>query len=79
MPLYTYVANFDGQSFVGQSRRSNPKGFGDWVNCLPDVLKKQVDPYHGDFEAIPNRTNVWHTSRQIGGKALTVFIVQTEA
>ena len=79
MPLYTYVVTYRGESFTTQARRSNPKGFLDWLEALPPTLRKLVtDPYRGSFEAVPNQQNVWRNKFRVDGNDLNVVIVQTD-
>ena len=86
MPLYTYVTTYKGASYVAQDRRSNFKGFPGWIqempaNALPGLtpaLRKELNPYQGDFESVPNRQNVWRKSLIVGGSELVVLAIQTE-
>lgn len=79
MPLYTYVIAHKGNTFIAQTRRSNPKGFPDWMEALPPSLRRQVaDPYHGAFKAVPNRQNVWQHRFTADGSELSVTVVQTD-
>ena len=43
MPLYTYIAIYEGASYITQRRRSNYQGFGDWIEALPPALKKKAN------------------------------------
>ena len=60
MPLYTYVAIYEGTSYIAQQRRGNYQGFGDWIQALPAALKKKAaQNMYAGFEPITNRKNVW--------------------
>ena len=78
MPLYTYVSTYKGQSHISQSRRSNPKGFPDWAEVLPQEIRAKLNPYDGAFESVPNRLNVWRKTLTIDGSELVVFAIQTD-
>ena len=79
MPLYTHVIAYKGETYIAQARRSNPKGFPDWIEALPPSLRKKVlDPYHGAFEAVPNRHGVWQRRLTVDGTELIVTVVQTD-
>jgi hypothetical protein len=87
MPLYTYVTAYKGATYVSQSRHSNPKGFATWLaempeNALPGLttaLRKQLNPYHGSFEEVPNRQHMWQKKLTIGESELVVIAIQTDA
>ena len=89
MPLYTYVVIFEKDSCVVQGRHSNFKGFvSSWSAELPENAMKSLTPtlrrelsqkaYSGDFAAVPNRSNVWKKTIELGGSPLTVYAIQTE-
>jgi hypothetical protein len=86
VPLYTYLTTYKGASYVAQARRSNFRGFPDWIaempaNALPGLtlaLRKELNPYDGTFEEVPNRQHVWQKKLMIGGSELVVVVVQTE-
>jgi len=78
MPLYTYVVSYNGESYVTQARRSNPKGFPDWVDALPPEIRGGLNPYDGAFDAIPNRENLWRKTLAVGGSDLVVLVIQTD-
>jgi hypothetical protein len=86
MPLYTYVTTYKGASYVTQGRGSNFKGFPIWLAEMPatalpgltPALRKELNPYQGDFEPVPNREHVWRKSLLVGGSELTVIVVETK-
>ena len=84
MPLYTYVTTYRGGSYVAQGRRSNPSGFADWIrdkpaSALPELKTSSLTAgiLYGEFEAMPNRKNVWRKSVTVEGSELLVIAVQT--
>lgn len=77
MPLFTYVVAYKGESYIAQTRRSNPKGFPDWMEALPKELRNNINPYGGSFEPMPNRQHVWRKSLTVGDHELTIVAVQT--
>ncbi len=86
MPLYTYVTTYKGSTHIAQGRHSNFKGFATWIanlpaNALPELtpaLRKEIDPYRGDFEPVPNQEKVWRKSLTIGDGELIVIAVETK-
>lgn len=86
MPLYTYVTNYKGATHIAQGRHSNFKGFATWIANIPDqalpaltpTLRKEIDPYRGDFDPVPNQERVWRKSLIVGGSELTVIAVETK-
>jgi hypothetical protein len=86
MPLYTYVTTYKGATYVAQGRHSNFKGFATWIADIPDkalpeltpALRKQLNPYQGDFDPLPNQERVWRKSLMVGGSELTVVAVETK-
>lgn len=86
MPLYTYVTAYKGATYVTQKRRSNFKGWPDWLtempaNALPGLtpaLRKGLDPYSGTFVEVPNRRHVWKKTMAVGGADLVVVAIQTD-
>lgn len=80
MPLYTYVAVYQGLSYVVQTKRSNYQGFGDWIEALPPQIKnKAAKVMYAGFDPIPNRQNVWRKTATIDGDEIVVIAVQTDA
>lgn len=74
MPLYTYIIVYKGETHVAQARHSNFTGFvSSWPtdlppNALPSLgLKLRGElakkAYQGHFAEVPNRKNVWRSSR----------------
>jgi len=86
MPLYTYVTAYKGSVHVAQGRHGNFKGFPTWfanlpANALPELtptLRKNINPYRGDFEPIQNQERVWRESLMIGDSELTVVAIETK-
>jgi hypothetical protein len=87
MPLYTYVTSYKGAVHVSQGRHSNFKGFATWLNNLPPNalpaltpnLRKDIAPYWGDFEPLPNVARAWKKAIQIGDAELTVVAIETKS
>ena len=78
MPLYTYVTTYKGVNYIAQQRRSNYQGFGDWIQPLPEALKKKAaSAMYAGFKSVPNRKNVWQKALIIDESELVVFAIQT--
>jgi hypothetical protein len=87
MPLYTYVFSYQGEIYVGQDRRSNFKGFA--PGMLPPTALPAITPtlrqemarrlYGAEWTVLANRTHVWTTSFDLGGKRFTLCAVQTQS
>lgn len=84
MPLYTYVVCYRGTTHLCQARRSNFRGFGDWVKELPRdgfgaAATRAIEAQrYGGFEAVPNRTHVWQKRFMVDGDAFVVTAVDTK-
>jgi hypothetical protein len=86
MPLYTYIATYKGDTHVAQGRHSNFKGFPTWFANLPasalpglsQKYRKDLNPYSGDFEPVPNQEKVWKKILVVDGNDLTVVVVETK-
>ena len=89
MPLYTYVTAYKGATYIAQGRHSNFKGFvSSWTTGIPSGALPGLTPslmkelseksYRGDFEAVPNRENVWRKSLAVGGSEFVVIAVETK-
>lgn len=74
MPRYTYVTSYKGATYVAQGTHSNFKGFATWINDLPakalpgltPEIRKELNPYRGDYEPVPNCEHVWRKTYVIG-------------
>ena len=89
MPLYTYIVQYNGLSYVAQGRHSNPQGFvSAWVSevpsgALPGLTGPLRDELAGKalrlpFEPVTNRTHVWTKVIEVSGREVRVYAVQTE-
>lgn len=89
MPLYTYLVTFKGSTYVAQDRKSNFKGFASsWLQGIERDTLAGLTPslqaelknkaYDGDFQPIPNKTNVWCKTIDLDGSLLTIHAVQTD-
>jgi hypothetical protein len=89
MPLYTYISSFRGSLHAEQGRYSNFKGFASGAlskmpeGALPGltpVLRKEMGEkaLRCEWEAVPNRRNLWRTAFTLGGADFVVHVVQTE-
>jgi hypothetical protein len=89
MPLYTYIVNYKGDTYVGQDKKSNFKGFvSSWTSEIPSSALKSLTPklsqelkklaYSEDFIPVPGRTNVWRKTILLDDSEFVVIAVQTE-
>jgi hypothetical protein len=90
MPLYSYVACYNGGSFADQDSRSNFKGF---VSVMLGNMPTQALPglsvalHHelidksarAEWIALPNRKNFWVMHVELSGKLFTLHAVQTQS
>jgi hypothetical protein len=90
MPLYTYIANHKGGTYVDQDTRSNFKGFAAlmiarWpADCLPGfnaTLQKEAanQTARAEWNTVAGRSHVWVTQFNVSGNAFTLHAVQTMA
>ncbi|MBS0536255.1 MAG: hypothetical protein JSR72_19575 [Proteobacteria bacterium] len=89
MPLFTYVACYRGGTYSDQDAKGNFKGSAAVVigripeNALPSfsaTLRKAAieKTYRIEWQAIPNKTNLWRTSFELDGSEFAIYAVQTE-
>lgn len=89
MPLYTYVSSYRGLLHVEQGRFSNFKGFASGaLSNIPDGALPGLTPAlraemaekacRCEWQAAPNRRNVWRTAFPLGGCDFVILAVQTE-
>ena len=83
MPLYTYVAIYNGNTYVTQERHSNFKGFPSTWDSIPGIAPCHVaelseNSCQGDFMPIPNKNNVWQKSFMLGDRKCVVIAVETK-
>jgi hypothetical protein len=89
MPLYTYVVTYNNSIYVGQGSHSNFRGFiKAWCNEMPDNalsgfnsgLKKELmkKAYHGPFDPVPNRKNVWKKVIELKGNQFVIHAIETK-
>lgn len=88
MPLYTYVAAFEGATYASQGSYNRFKGFvAAWsalpANAPPDLtpaLNEELSQkaYRGEFLEVPNKKHVWRKSIDVNGEELVVYAVQTQ-
>lgn len=89
MPLYTYISSYRGALHAEQGRYSNFKGFasaalsrmaeGSLPGLTPTLRREMGEAAHRcEWEAVPNRRNVWRTAFLLGGSDFVIHVVQTE-
>lgn len=89
MPLYTYIVSYGGGLHAEQGRYSNFKGFaaaalaGIPEGALPALTKSlraemAHKAYRCVWNAVPNRSNLWRTSFDLGGSEFVLCAVLTK-
>jgi hypothetical protein len=89
MPLYTYIAHYQGRTRVDQDRRSNYRGFAPFVlgrmadDGLLGPSRKAVqemlhEAYRSPWSPIVNRSHVWRTAFLLRGSELELYAIQTK-
>jgi hypothetical protein len=89
MPLYSYIASYNGRSYADQDSRSNFKGFATLVlsrmptNALPGLtvnLQRELveKAARADWAEVSNRKNLWVMKIELDGKPFTLYAVQTQ-
>jgi hypothetical protein len=90
VPLYTYIASYRCDTYIGQDRRSNFKGFAPSMleemsdNAMPGMtmaMRTELSNklYRSEWLPVANRINVWRTAFDLGGAVFELHAVQTDA
>jgi hypothetical protein len=89
MPLYTYIASYQGSTHAEQGRYSNFKGFASGALAkIPEAALPALTPalrtemghqaHRCTWTEIPNRSNLWRTSFDVGGSEFSVYAILTK-
>ncbi len=89
MPLYTYISSYRGILHSEQGRFSNFKGFASGaLGKIPDgalpglthALRTEMieKALRCQWEAVPNRRNLWRATFPVGDAEFVVHVVHTD-
>jgi hypothetical protein len=89
MPLYTYIAHYQGRTKVEQTRVSNYRGFAaSQLARMADrgllgtskSLKNEMvgKAYRSPWSSVAELSSVWRTAFELNGDQLELYAVQTK-
>jgi len=80
MPLYTYVANYNGKTVAVQDRRSNYRGWLAQVGAkaFPGLSNDDLGVIMRlDPQPVPNMVKTWSCSARITGGDFSLHVIET--
>jgi hypothetical protein len=89
MPLYTFVASFNGKTYCDQDSKSNFKGFtgtligrNNCYECLgispSDKQELTSRIMRASWAEVPNKAGVWTCAIDLHGSLFSLYAVETK-